>query len=136
MITFGQNYLVGCPPIDEQHQEIFSIFNQLQSYFQTPQGRPVLHQTFKNLLEYTRHHFTTEEHLMVLHRYPDFEAHKKEHEELRKKVLEFDQLNSTNDLILLDEGGKFLIQWLTHHIFQVDKRLGKYLSTAVEGARQ
>ena len=127
MIVFGPNYLVGCAQIDEQHKELFSIFNQLLTYFQTPQGEVVLHQTFKNLLEYTRYHFSTEEQLMVIHGYPDFEAHKKEHEAIRKKVLKFDQYRSNDDLKLFDEAVQFLINWLSHHIFQVDKRLGKFL---------
>jgi hypothetical protein len=54
------------------------------------------------MIEYTEHHFETEERYMLEYKYPEFDSHKAKHED-----------------------------WLLHHIMSVDKKMGAFLSKRV-----
>jgi hemerythrin-like metal-binding protein len=74
-----------------------------------------------------RFYFTTEEKYLGQVNYPDFEAHKKEHEafvsEVVKQLKSFEE-NQNDPVALVD----FLKNWLLNHIAVMDKKYAPYLA--------
>jgi hemerythrin-like metal-binding protein len=80
----------------------------------------------KDLVHYTKFHFSSEERVMQQINYPEFENQKKMHETLIQNVI--------NILLNLKDGKEitskelisFLTKWLYDHIVNEDKKIGKY----------
>ncbi len=112
--------------IDEQHQSLFSLINALNSAMLEGQGKLLLEKTIESLKEYTNVHFETEEDYMLLHHYPNYEAHKSKHEELKTKVLQFQEDLKENSPKLTITLSHFLTNWLIQHIQQEDLSMIRY----------
>lgn len=129
LFRWKPEYAVGIKIIDEQHQVLVQLINQLhdaiEDHFRTISLENILQQLF----DYTHYHFTTEEELMVRYNYqPDqFEKHKKQHKqfiaELNSSQADLDNL-TREDAALIQE---FLVNWLKSHILKVDTQLAEFL---------
>jgi hemerythrin-like metal-binding protein len=79
------------------------------------------------LVSYTVMHFGVEEKLFQKHGYPDADQHKKVHEKLIAKVIDFktkvDKGDGTISMELMD----FLKDWLVSHIKGTDKKYVPFL---------
>ena len=67
------------------------------------------------LVEYTMLHFTHEESLLRLHKYPNFASHKAEHDALARSGGISSRINAGKIAMAL-EVLNFLQDWLQHHI--------------------
>jgi hemerythrin len=72
-------------------------------------------------------HFAVEESLMRIFNYPDYEAHKKHHEELTSQVVELQRKVAAHEEAISMEVLHFLRHWLTYHILGDDKKYGPFL---------
>jgi len=75
-------------------------------------------------------HFAHEEKLFAQTRYPEAAAHKKQHDELTRQVLEVQakfHRGETGTLTL--EIMNFLRNWLVNHILGSDKKYGPHLNS-------
>ena len=81
-IKWSDEYSVGVKQIDDQHKNLVDLINRLFDAMSLGKGKEVLGGVFDELKKYTIIHFQTEERLMVVYGYPDYEAHKKSHEDL------------------------------------------------------
>jgi len=82
----------------------------------------------EGMREYTVFHFEEEERLMLTHQYPDFDAHKKEHELFKLKVSDLETRYRNNKLVISIEVTSFLKDWINHHIKTVDSKYSLYLT--------
>ncbi|MBF0565357.1 MAG: bacteriohemerythrin [Nitrospirae bacterium] len=128
LVTWTDNLSVHIKEIDTQHQKLVKLINDLFDAVTAKKGKDVLTKVLNELVDYTRYHFTAEEKLMATHNYPDLAKHKPEHEELTRKVLDFQkQFNEGKamiDLLLMN----FLKDWLVKHILGTDKKYSSYLN--------
>jgi hemerythrin len=87
----------------------------------------VFMKTIRKAVEYALTHFSTEEKYMQQVNYPDFAAHKKEHEafvaEVVKQVKAFEENQNDPDVLV-----GFLKDWLMNHIAVSDKKYSPYLA--------
>lgn len=113
--------------VDEQHQELFRMVNELHEAIVTDKGKEVLAPTLEGLLSYTRRHFAEEEALMREVGYPQYRAHKRGHDELAKRAAEMVEGYRTGKLVLTLTLSNFLADWLRHHINGEDKSLVRYV---------
>lgn len=125
LFPWQPEYSVGVIEIDEQHKRLLDLLNRLQEAMAGGRGRQALGPIVSELVLYTERHFATEERLMRAHQYPDFEAHRKEHETLTRTVQEFLKEFETNKLAMTVRVMQFLKNWLISHILNTDK---KYVS--------
>jgi hemerythrin len=72
-------------------------------------------------------HFQTEEQIMLLAQYPDYEIHKQKHQYLMEHVIELMDKADNNSSLLAIELSRFLTEWLIHHIKGEDVPLIKFL---------
>ncbi|MGE5492430.1 MAG: bacteriohemerythrin [Actinomycetota bacterium] len=130
LFNWSETYHVGIQEVDEQHQVLVSLLNQLHEAIRGRRGKAASREILDHLAEYTRTHFLLEESLMRLTHYPGFEIHKQQHEDLIRQVQDLqyklDEENATITFELLH----FLKNWLTQHINDSDKRFGAFFPKA------
>jgi len=121
----------GIETFDDDHKQLIHLINQFESAAHYNQGELFEEKALSELVDYTKHHFGSEEKLMQEHNYPEFEAHKAQHEAMIKKVNTFleSYQNSDSDQAI-EEIAAYLKYWLVNHIISVDKRAARYLSEA------
>jgi hemerythrin len=94
----------------------------------TGQGKKVVGDVLQRLIDYTVHHFASEEALMEQNGYPDLAKHQAEHRALTDKVVAFQQEFNAGPAVITSELMTFLQQWLTVHIHNIDRRQGEFIN--------
>jgi hemerythrin len=122
------DYSVGIAKIDDQHKALVGFLNELYDAMKAGKGKDALDTVMINLVEYTKTHFTTEESLMKLYKYPDYEAHKQKHDKMAGRVLELKQQFDSGQLSNPLQITTFLKEWLSKHIMGTDKAYGPFLN--------
>jgi len=131
-ITWDDNYLLGHEQVDMQHKEIFEIVNVLSNACREGNGKEVLQDTLKFLETYTIQHFYYEEELQLRYRYPEYDKHKKLHDDFSKTVSELKVRFNENgpSVELSNEVCKILVSWLIYHIQREDKKIGNHIANS------
>ena len=80
------------------------------------------------VMNYTRFHFEAEEKLMREQAYPEYAAHKRQHDRMIRKTRELWEDLERGGRVLPGQVSRLLRDWLATHILEEDKRLGEYLS--------
>lgn len=117
---------VGIEEIDVQHQVLVGLVNEMHDAIRLHHSSDVVHGILGKLAEYTRIHFAVEESLMRILDYPDYEAHKTQHEGLIQAVQDLQEKVNTGKASVGFELMHFLKVWLTKHIIESDKEYGTY----------
>lgn len=127
LITWNQSYSVEIPTIDEQHKTLVELINKLHDARLAGKGADALGLILTELIRYTQTHFAHEERLMRLYNYPDYEGHKKLHNDLVGKVLEVKSKFDAGEKALSGEVFDFLKDWLVNHIQGTDRKYTPFL---------
>jgi len=127
LMTWGPMLAVGVKEIDDQHKVLVQMANDLNDAMRNGQGKDVLGKTLKELVNYTRNHFATEERLMDKYKYPQSAEHKQQHKDLVHTVSELVTKFDAGDAALSTEVMNFLREWLMKHILNTDKAFAKDL---------
>lgn len=114
----------GILEIDEQHQVLVSLLNQLASHVAFQHDAPDLSAILRQLVDYTVYHFQTEE--AIWHEYlptdPVEISHKHKHGEFVAKIFAAqEKLSTVPDSAMIEELLFFLTRWLTTHILENDR---------------
>jgi len=73
--------------IDQQHQELVSMFNRLNDAVKNNESREDIYRIIDDVIAFTRLHFATEERLMIQSGYTEIEWHKDKHKQLIQDAL-------------------------------------------------
>jgi hemerythrin len=105
---------------DAQHQVLFEILDQIK---QPGSDREVL----RRLKDYTEYHFALEEQYMLQLDFPGRAAHIQAHDRFREEILQL--LKDIGEPNALDRDiiSTFLTEWLTRHVFGIDKTLEGFI---------
>ena len=133
-ITWVDTFNVGIAIIDSQHRKLVEVVNELHSGTNTATGdenkekrEASFRAAMRAAVEYVRVHFATEELLMKKYNYPDTVAHKAQHTEFVRRVLQgagrFESGHTNEGVHLVI----FLRNWLLEHIAITDKNLALYI---------
>jgi len=129
LITWSDEYSVNIKEIDKQHRQLVEIINQLHRAMRDGSSRQIMKDTLTRLIDYTDSHFTTEEDLMSAYNYPGYVAHKAEHTQLKKRVLDYQRQFDQNPLGMGVQTMEFLKSWLMDHVIGMDKKYTRYLNS-------
>lgn len=124
-IKWDESWELGLEEIDAQHKNLIYLVNSIINREDSTL------EFLKNLIFYVGEHFITEEIIMMRSGYPTNKIieHKKEHDFLRKSLLEFsfkfilvesERVNPEPLSRLLEE---FSVNWFKNHFLQTDKEL-------------
>ena len=87
-ITWKDCYLLGHDQVDTQHKQIFNLVDALNSTSMNGSGNRNLLEALRFLEVYTIQHFYFEEELQRRYGFPEYERHKKLHNDFATKVNE------------------------------------------------
>jgi hemerythrin len=127
MFEWNDVYCVNLPTVDSQHKRLFRLAADFHRAILAGTVKATLFQLLENLVQYTQVHFAYEERLMEQAGYPEFAAHKAQHEELARRVREFqkdfEEGRIATGITLL----QFLKEWLQNHIKDSDRKFAPYV---------
>ncbi len=129
VITWSDELSVGIEEIDTQHKGLIEMLNRLyQNAIETQSDIETVKAILRELVEYTIVHFATEESLFRIFKYPDTEAHTRQHNELKEQVQEIVEKVERGEQTVNMEMIHFLRKWLRHHIMMSDKKFAPFLT--------
>lgn len=129
MITWRDAYNVGVKEVDQQHQELVVKLNVFLDACVNQQGKEKIEETLTFLKDYTVEHFQSEEVLMKKYNYPEYDVHKKEHDDFIKTVVELEEAIHSKGVTILStlKLNRTLVDWLLTHISKNDVKIGEFL---------
>ena len=128
LFPWDDSFSVNIGVVDAEHKNLVSMVNELHQAMGQGIGKDKLGRILSKLIEYTQVHFETEERLMQSHAYPDFLAHRSEHQKLTSTVIDFQRRFLANEVGLTLEVMEFLKDWLRTHILRSDKKYSPFLN--------
>ncbi|WP_299195380.1 hemerythrin family protein [uncultured Amphritea sp.] len=126
--------------IDLDHKYLIALFNSVELAISKPENLKYLPIFFRELVDYTREHFSREEKIQIKIRYPYYAEHKQEHqqivehlEQLYRKILEV--VGGGDTPISIDEFNKHLNtdiinlarEWVIDHLIKTDGKMAVFL---------
>jgi hemerythrin len=126
LYDWNERYSVGIESLDQDHQALFSLINQLFEATRQGKAKEILYESLNNLILYTKTHFKREELLFSNTHYPDIQKHKTEHDHFIEKINEFKKQFDAGNKQISIELIKFLSDWLVNHILNSDKKYTSY----------
>jgi len=130
-IMWTEMLSVGVEQIDNQHKTLFDRANQLFEAGQKGKSKEVIGELLQFLDQYTKTHFSDEEKYMESIKYPELDAQKRAHAafiaSLQNLKNEFEK--SGGNLLVIINANKLVVNWLTDHIANQDKKIGKYVKS-------
>lgn len=118
---------VGNAFIDGDHQKLVAMVNSFHDAMEQGRGRDVIGNVLSNLVIYTKEHFGREEAQMQRIQYPQYLAHKLEHDKLMREVMELQSGFLSGNTMMTVTVSRFLRDWLLIHIKQTDQLLAAAL---------
>lgn len=131
-LNWNDNLSVNVPVIDEQHQKLVSLINQLHDAMAQGHGSAVLGGIIRGLVDYTQIHFRDEERCFEASDYPDCATHMAQHEAFVSRVTDFQQGFAEGRLMLSLDVMDFLAEWLVEHIQGTDMSYAPFLAEESE----
>lgn len=130
-IQWTPNLSVGVEHIDDQHKVWFEKANGLFEAGKERKAKEYINTMIDFLDEYTKQHFKDEEAYMEEIAYPELEAQKRAHASFIKDLtkLKKDYNESGGNILVIINANKMVIDWLTNHIKNMDKKIGEYVKT-------
>ena len=128
-IEWHEYLAVGVAEIDRQHRQLFDKFNSFLTACDADQGDEEVSRLFWFLTAYVATHFADEERLQKEIGFPDYLAHREQHQAFTGKVVELKER-------LAGEGPTgeffstvtlFMTGWLIEHISGMDRAIGRFM---------
>ncbi|MDR3192036.1 MAG: bacteriohemerythrin [Treponema sp.] len=128
-IKWEERYSMNIPFIDDQHKELVRLTNELYQgcLMGDDVARDYFMKTVKGVVDYVGKHFSAEEKMLENINYPGLGAHKKQHEEFVKKILEDVKSFQDGKKFVPNEFVRYLRDWILSHIAVEDKLYADYI---------
>ncbi len=123
LITWKPEFAVGIASVDFEHEQMIRLINEIYDEMKTRRDADSSEQFLGDVHFAISAHFALEERLMRDADYPEYQAHKEDHEEL------LDQLRDLMDQLVADPDKGFdllhdkLSDWFENHFATFDARL-------------
>lgn len=136
ILQWNDSLTTGHPRIDNDHRRMVEMVNRLGDAMVRSPGAAACGAMLDELIRYAKCHFAMEEALMrsIGGRYTDTTAHKAQHAEMLKNVLNLQARLSAGTVTGLAPAPQFLQGWLLHHIKESDKALAAAANSALRPA--
>jgi hemerythrin-like metal-binding protein len=128
-LTWNNSYSVGVQKFDGEHQQLFSIMNELHDGMSVGKSTAVLDDVLQKLIRYTEQHFGDEEAVMKSTGYVDLNSQVEQHRQFTGKIKDFQTKFRSGAVALSVPLMDYLRDWLTSHISGADKRYTAYLNS-------
>jgi hemerythrin len=127
-LEWKDEYLLGIPELDMQHQRIFDCFVATAEEGPTKQDRWLADSSIVQLVGLLQQHFVLEESLMRIIGYPGLERHMEEHRQFNAELHDLAQKSLRTKGSVSREMIKAFQKWLREHIMASDRHYADYFS--------
>jgi len=127
-IEWRASLSVGVAAMDQQHQQLIALINQLADAMTQGKSKVALGGILDELVHYTVYHFADEEKLLAQRHYPELSTHQSDHIQLTTQVADYQSQFRAGKLALSFDLMNFLRDWLANHIQISDKKYGVFLN--------
>jgi hemerythrin len=137
-VEWTSRYVLGIPGIDAQHKTLIDITNALFSACRRGGKHAKRHyfRAVREVVDYIRYHFASEEKLLERIQYPGMEQHKQEHAEFVREVVATVQDFKNGRKFAPNFLARYLRDWILSHIAMTDKDYADYLFSLRAGSIQ
>ncbi|MBN2891004.1 MAG: hemerythrin family protein [Bacteroidales bacterium] len=132
-IEWNNDFFLNNKEIDNHHQRLFEIINQLYSAVLESIHESKLEQIIEELFQYSFYHFEYEEDLFARYNYKYTYEHVKQHEMFTDKVKDFNIKLVMEDKKLYLEILNFIKDWIQKHIPFIDKKFVEFMKAGQIG---
>jgi hemerythrin len=127
-ISWDESFSVGVFDFDADHRKLLSLLNDLQAACEASQGTEKIEKILKELLEYTKYHFSREEAVLEEHGYSKLADQKRLHKEFTSRIEKLSKdFHDNPSTKTASKAVSFLGRWLTEHINGEDKAYAPHL---------
>ena len=127
LFGWSSSYSVYMPEIDDEHRAMFRLADALHRGVLAGDAQDRLEDLVREMIVKAAAHFVHEERLMRESRYPAYAWHKRQHESLAAKAIEFEkELRAGNREAALPFL-QALAEWLRGHTAVTDRMMASYL---------
>ncbi|MGR9115181.1 MAG: bacteriohemerythrin [Gammaproteobacteria bacterium] len=136
ILTWNKQLTLGIEVVDKQHKHLVNLINRLDEAVALGHDKKSMTAIVNELLDYTVYHFRHEEILMQRSGYDAqlFAKHQAEHLNFIEKVQQAHSEAIKDPSTITEELMDFLVEWLSHHILNVDRHMADSLLQGVNGA--
>ncbi|BBD08792.1 bacteriohemerythrin [Desulfovibrio ferrophilus] len=126
-IEWNDSLKLGVSEIDEQHEKLIALINDLYDAFTQGKAQDVVDNIVSEAHDYIGYHFSTEQRLMEEHGYPVMDDHIEEHEDYILKSSDYLMASQDSDKNLPQDVLDYLTDWWKSHINGTDRKLTHFL---------
>ena len=130
-LVWSNTLSVYVDEVDDDHRKLVDLFNLFMHALDDGGSPEYQEAVLEELISATAWHFRHEERLMIKYAYPDYAAHRQEHEELIAGAGELRQKFLAAGRQATEEDIEFLEHWLVAHIIATDMKMGDFLVDAM-----
>jgi hemerythrin len=126
----------GYEKVDKQHKQLVAAVNNLMEASQSGRGDSAVLETMDFLTGYAIKHFSDEENLMTMYEFPDFQNHKRLHDDFKVVVGDLTKrvANEGPTKELIEVVSTTVGSWLLNHIKGDDFRMAAFVKVADVGS--
>jgi hemerythrin len=133
LFVWDGRYDTGIKAIDQDHQRLVKLINDLYEAMQDGSGGALLLPIFSALKHYTENHFVREEAYMVECGAPDQENHVREHRLMVARLAELENRHRHGEAAISLQTLTFLRDWLKNHICAIDQEMAAHAKIKTSG---
>lgn len=134
LFSWNNKLSVGNSLIDNDHRHLIALLNEFHDEMSAGRGVDALGQVLNELIQYAQQHFKREEDIMERIDYPDFQSHKRSHDQWTSDLMEMQKRFTAGETKMTVGLLKFMCDWLFDHIMTVDKKLGQAIRAGKMGS--
>ncbi len=127
LIQWREEYSVGVPEVDREHEELIQLINMLYEAAQTAGSAAAVSEFLGEIDARISAHFALEEKLMRAWSYDRLAEHKADHERLLDELRDIMDDHAAGGGLDAAQLGRRLDAWFTVHFKTHDARLHKFL---------
>lgn len=128
LITWGRKHSVGVKVLDDQHKVLIESLNEFHAAMIKGQAQTVAAPLLEKLVKHARDHFSDEERMMQTTNYPGLPQHRALHQDITRRVGEYQQLAKRGDSTMYLPLLHFMRDWLNDHLTQEDQKYSSWLN--------
>jgi hemerythrin len=129
LVEWDDRYLIGIPQVDEQHKKLIDLTNKLYAgcLAGDDAARDYFMESVHGTVAYVKEHFSAEEKILEVVKYPGLVEHKKAHEGFVKQIFEDVKSFERGKKFIPNVFVRYLKDWILTHIAVEDKKYAKYI---------
>jgi len=112
---------------DREHEVQLELLQELCLALESGAKATTVHQILCNLIDFSEAHFMSEELLMRMKSYDDYEEHQDNHTQILDMLRDMAARNIAGDSALLKQSARDMLGFIKQHIATRDKRLADHV---------